>query len=177
MRNTSKAVFACILLLCLAGCISLVGCSYRPVYDASTPVRQNLAQVRIMPIAERSGQKLRNLLIDRIYHDGIPKDPTWQLQISLIESNFNIDVDRTDTATRAQLILQAQVDLMNIKDGSIPWSKNNRVISSYNVLVSPFGTLINEDDARDRALTQLADDVASQLGLFFSTAPSPTPTP
>jgi len=129
--------------------------------------------VRIAPIAERSGQKLRNLLIDRIYQNGVPEQPTWQLQITLQESKFNNDIDRTDTATRTQIILQAQADLIDTSNKKIVWSRSNRVITGYNILISPFGTLINEDNARDRAISDLADDVTTQLGLFFATSDAP----
>lgn len=150
--------------------ISLAACDYRPLYAPSTPVTKELAQVRILPIADRPGQKLRNLLIDRIYHDGVPEKPTYNLQITLTESKFNLDIDRTDTANRAQLTMRAQADLIDTRDGSIAWSKNNRVIQSYNVLISPFGSLINENDARDRALDQLADDITGQLAIYFDHA-------
>ena len=129
--------------------------------------------MRIAPIAERSGQKLRNLLIDRIYQNGVPEQPTWQLQITLQESKFNNDIDRTDTATRTQIILQAQADLIDTSNKKIVWSRSNRVITGYNILISPFGTLINEDNARDRAISDLADDVTTQLGLFFATSDAP----
>ena len=150
----------------------ITGCAYRPLYgegSADKPgVAAQLGKIRIQPVAERSGQKLRNLLIDRIYQGGVPEQPEWQLQITLQESKFNNDIDRADTATRTQLIVNAQADLIATGDGKIVWSRNNRVIAPYNVLISPFGTLINEDDARGRALNDLADDITAQLGLFFA---------
>ena len=159
-------------LLCLI--FLTTSCDYRPLYGGQTPmVSAKMAQVRIAPIAERSGQKLRNLLIDRIYQNGVPEQPTWQLQITLQESKFNNDIDRTDTATRTQIILQAQADLIDTSNKKIVWSRSNRVITGYNILISPFGTLINEDNASDRAISDLADDVTTQLGLFFATSDAP----
>lgn len=162
---------AALLLLCL---LVLCGCGFRPLYgSAAQPEERSgsalLSRIEIVAIPERSGQDLRNRLIDRFYPQGGPADPLYRLQISsLSESLRDLDITKSSDATRAQLRLNATMTLRDIRTGDVVLTRSLSATSSYNILKSQFTTRVAEDYARNNALEDLARQVEAQIVLFFA---------
>jgi LPS-assembly lipoprotein len=152
--------------------LGLSACGFRPLYEvtdnqAMPPVGQ-MAEIRISPLPDRIGQQMHNLLRDRLNPAGQPLDPAYTLDIRLSESRTELGIRKDETATRVNLNLSAQFTLNSTQSGSRLFSDRVRTVSSYNILTSPFATGFAEDDARARALRELADAIQTRLGIFFS---------
>jgi len=176
MKITRKFRPAGLFLLTLLAAPLLVGgCGFQPVYgtlgrsDEAIAAEQQFARVRVAPITERDGQMLRNHLIDRIYVAGTPRKPDYELQIILRSREAAIDIDRDDTVTRSQLLMNAQAKLVETATGKTVWTADSRAITNYNELVSPFSTLVSERAAHEQALRQIGDDLVIRLGAYFTT--------
>jgi len=157
----------------LAGiALGLSACGFRPLYEvpdnqAMSPIGR-MAEIRISPLPDRIGQQMHNLLRDRLNPAGQPLDPAYTLDIRLSESRTELGIRKDETATRANLNLSAQFTLNSTQSGGRLFSDRVRTVSSYNIVTSPFATGFAKDDARARALRELADAIQTRLGIFFS---------
>lgn len=160
---------ALIAALCL-----LTACGFTPVYGTannppSQTVSAQMSQIYIDNIPNRSGQILRNHLIDQFYRDGRPANAAYQLSVQdLHEQTIDLDVTKTSDSTRAQLRIDAVMTLIDKNTGKTLLTRNLRTITSYNILGSEFATRITENDARENALKALAEQIEIQLGLYFN---------
>lgn len=162
--HLAAGTFVAILLLLTAGC------GFQPVYGGGAPVRADMAAVEIALIADRSGQLLRNELLDRLTPKGAAQMPRYMLVVELAESKQNLAIRRDDTATRANLILTAQFKLSENVSDDLVLEGRSRSLNSYNISTFEFATLSAETDARRRATRELAQDIATQLALYFDAA-------
>lgn len=147
------------LLLLLA-----VACDFRPVFVANAPVHTEMAAVEIALIADRTGQLLRNRLLDRLTPTGIPR---YLLSVQLTERKQNLAIRRDLTATRANLTLTAQFKLTANRTDELLLQGRSRSLNSYNISTFDFATLSAENDARHRAARAVAADIATQLAIYF----------
>jgi LPS-assembly lipoprotein len=148
----------------------LPGCGYQPLYGANTPAAQQLPVVQINNIPDRAGQQLRNRLIDRFYQDGRPATPEYTLDISLVPNVYKLGIALDDSATRAELSLQANYTLRNMQ-GAAVLSGATTSVTNFNILRSQYATLIGEQDAYDRSIAQVSEDITRRISLFFNREP------
>lgn len=159
--------------LALVAALVLAGCGFHPLYGTHSngaSATAELAQVRILPIADRTGQLLYNKLRDRLNPRGKPGDPLYILQIALQERQERLLVEQDETASRVNLILRASYELKQAGTGTVLDSGVSQTVLSYDVLGSEFqfATLSSEADVRDRATEQLSEDISTRLAIYFS---------
>lgn len=158
--------FAAIALACL-----VAGCGFRPLYgttDTNAAVTEQLAQVRIDIISDRTGQKLRNFLLDRINPSGQPARPGYYLTVRTNVSRTDLGIERDETATRAILVLTAHYILTDHTRKPVLIQGSTQSTNSFNIVDSDFATLSGETDAIDRAAREISDDIKTRLALYFS---------
>jgi LPS-assembly lipoprotein len=148
----------------------LPGCGYQPLYGANTPAAQQLPLVQINNIPDRLGQQLRNRLIDRFYSDGRPASPEYTLDVSLVPSVYKLGIALDDSATRAELSLAANYILRNMQ-GAAVFTGSTTAVTNFNILRSQYATLIGEQDAYDRSVAQVSEDITRRVSLFFNRDP------
>jgi LPS-assembly lipoprotein len=146
----------------------LVGCGFRPLYGTGGPgaaATGELQAVRIELIADRSGQQLRNALQHKF---GAGRAPArYTLAVALSERVIETAIRRDETASRANLFLDAAYTLAELPGGK-PLSQGVvRATNSFNVLPSDYATYVSEKDARERAVEELATALETRLALFF----------
>jgi len=156
------------IAVALLGLLSLGGCGFQPLYgtvgrDSSTVAALN--EVAIASIADRSGQVLRNHLIDRLYHKGRPTDPHYDLVISLEESEAELGIRRDATASRARLDITAHYVLTQRPSGKVLLKADAVTHVSYNKLDAQYATLTAREDARARGLNELSEQIVNRLEL------------
>lgn len=148
--------------------VALSGCGFRPLYGTTGGGgRDALAQIQIKPIADRSGQQLRNHLLDLITPRGQPPAARYVLNVRLSESIRSLAVRKTALATRANFRLEASFILSDKATGKTLHTDKTLVVSGYNILSSDFATLQSVKDARARALRETAENIRVRLGVFF----------
>lgn len=150
------------------------GCGFRPLYgkpgDGATasPAAAELATVRIAGIEDRSGQLLRNALLQRLTPGGEPAAAQYYLIVAMTESMEGLAATKTGHATIGRLLMTATFSLIRI-DGSKPvFGGSSRSVATFRMLGPSYGTVAIERDAQERALSELADDIRSQLAVFFA---------
>ncbi|WP_460019504.1 LPS assembly lipoprotein LptE [Magnetospira thiophila] len=149
--------------------MALAGCGFRPLYGdfraGDSPAE--LSQIHVDRIEDRIGQQLQNYLFDRINPKGRPSRPLYSLRIKLEDSTNYLGYNEKQDVTRANLHLQAHYTLYRKATHQIIKSGSLTVTSSYNVISSDFATEIADRKARSEAARLMADEITTQLAVFF----------
>jgi LPS-assembly lipoprotein len=175
-----KKVFIVINLLFL-----LSGCGFKPLYAKkkhtdinysgektvkyTSAAEKKLASTFVEPIENRLGQMIRNNIRDIINPKGSPQDASYYLKISIgdiKESEQGIQID--NIATRKTEFFEASYFLKDKNKNTI-LSGTAKTEGSYNLLSSPYASLIAEEDAQKDAAKELAKDISLRLRVYFNT--------
>lgn len=160
--------FTQIGVLCAA--VALSACGYRPLYGqnaVSTQAQADLASIYIAPIEDRAGQMLRSALSHRLSPKATNVKRLFTLDVTIEESIAELAVERDASATRGNLTLTAQYTLVRPSNGQIMTSGSATTVSSYNILTSDFATFSAKNDARTRAIDDLAETLRLRLAIYF----------
>ncbi len=162
-----------LLLICTVG---LAACGFRPLYEGGkgSQIPGQLASVRILPIADRTGQQLRNDLLDRMNPFGRPRHPLYALNVKILETKRELAVQKTALATRANLHIAAEFTLRaNRGKAKNLFAGKSQITVSYNILAADFATLMAERDARRRAVRVIGADITDKLAAYFRLSGNP----
>lgn len=166
MPSPKTVLRALMPLLLLAGS----ACGLRPVYAPQASggeVAEQLRTVQIANIPDRHGQELRNLLVDRLQGAG-PEGAKYLLAVSISSTESELGIRKDATATRAQLSVKAPFTLTEIESGRKVLSGTSRSIVSYDILDAQYATLVSANNAYDRGLHDVSEDIATRLSLYFA---------
>lgn len=158
-------------LLTTLSILLLSACGFSPMYGANnnTGVASQFNKVEVSIIPDRSGQYLRNALIDRLYRNGYPASPAYKLSIEPItEKIFDFDITQEAEATRQQIKLSTNMALIDTKTNKPVLNRKLTAVTSNNILESEFSTIVTERSAREAALNDIARQIERQLSLYFS---------
>ena len=153
--------------LVLVGLLTLgpSGCGFTPMYAKggadNSGINADLAAIRVLPIKDRMGQQLRNSLVQRLTPQGEPADYRYSLKIILSERASDMGYRRDSFATMGKLSMDASVILVG--DGLSLLSVSATTEVSFDYLGPRYASVAMERDAEDRAITQLAENIRSQV--------------
>ena len=170
-----RRVFLALLITvhCALLATLLTACGFDPLYarhGVGGPVAaiDGFNDIEIGNIPDRSGQYLRNAMMDRFYTKGRPLNARWALEISPIrETRYNLGITKSADATRAQLRLETTITLAEKATHKTVLTRSATAMISYNILQSQFTTNVSEKKARESGLDDLAQQVERHLALFF----------
>jgi len=161
--------------LTLLACLALSACGFRPLYGVDSAshrpgAAKEFAAIEIPPLPDRTGQQLRNMLIDSLHPGGADAEFRYRLSVTLKEVDLNLGLLQNATSTRGQVRIMAQYWLVDAKSGATLQHEILRTSTGYNILINQFGSILSADDARQKGLQQVADDITQRLALYFSKA-------
>lgn len=149
--------------------VFLQGCGFQPLYGGSSQAATpEFTRIMVEPIPDRIGQLLHNHLLTALNPKGRPKNHLYVLNTKLSESSASLAVRKSAFATRANLTVSAQFNLVSALNGSTLYSGKSAITVSYNILDSNFSTLAAQKDARSRAVREISHGISNQLGVYFS---------
>ncbi|MCR9219450.1 MAG: LPS assembly lipoprotein LptE [Alphaproteobacteria bacterium] len=171
---TSPARRRLVLLGAAASLAALSACGFQPAYTPQrtaaggvmTPMA-DLQAIEVVPIAERRGQILHNLLLDRLNPRGRPQQPLYRLTTGVAVSVQGLGVLADATSSRSRVVVTATSTLSGAGD---PQVFEARAVSSFNTTESDYATLVAEDEAIERALRTIADQLMLEIAAFFRKA-------
>jgi LPS-assembly lipoprotein len=159
---------SCVLALAILA-LGLVGCKFRPLYGESTKADARILKyVRVDRIDGRIGQRLRTLLRQKFGQTKRPLTPRWSLTITLREEKRGLAVQKDTTTTRRELAVTALFQIKKLGRGK-PYTYKGKAVSinSFNELDSQYATLSAENDARDRAIRILSEEIRARVMLVI----------
>lgn len=156
--------------IAVLGLVFAGGCGFSPVYgtlgssDGSNYVQTELAATRIAIIEDREGQILHNLLLDRFHPNGRNPNGQHGLRVELIVDSVDLGTQIDATTTRSRLTVHASAVLS-------AYGKSEQfrasAVASFSTSESDYASLIAEQDAIERSLVVIADDLRLQIATFF----------
>jgi LPS-assembly lipoprotein len=166
----SRPLLLVLMLAFVAG--SQTACGFKPLYGidksgVSDP-QGDLASVRVNPIPDRLGQLVRNQLADYLSPHGSGKQKRYGLNVELSLSSEGTALAQDESATRYNLTMTAAFNLVDLGTNKKVFVGQARSISVYNVITSEYATLIARQDAERRAARDVAEELRTRLGVFFS---------
>jgi LPS-assembly lipoprotein len=163
MRQLVAIVLATVLSL------SLAGCGYRPLYgnaggSNNASVVQKLADVSVEEQKTRAGQIVRNELISTMGGGG----SHYLLKMVLNESRFGIASINNTSVTRHRYTLSVGYQLIDTGSGKQVSSGRSFSTIDYDEIKEPVADLQAEENARERAARETAQDLRVRLSAFFA---------
>jgi LPS-assembly lipoprotein len=152
-------------------------CGFHPLYashDGNPGAGQIFSSIYVEPIAEDAGYELRNSLISLLDTAGRPADQRYRLKITLHDQLQGVALQNDASITRYNYTLTADYVLNDSTTGNAVTHGEVSSLTAYNVVSSPYATLIAQIDARKRTGDELAERIRLDLGVHFAKAvPSP----
>jgi LPS-assembly lipoprotein len=170
-RNQGSGIRKKQILFCLLMPVfCLLGCGFEPVYGTRTlngETAEILNQVAIDNIPDRNGQILRNDLIDRMYGKGRPKKPLYHLSAKLHVSLQDLGIQANATSTRSLLDISVDYSLMDMNDKNV-LSGAAHSVTSFNKLSDQYSSLVSQEDAYERTIHEVSEQIVNRVSLYFS---------
>lgn len=149
---------------------AVTGCGFSPLYGehsaAGGPaVSDAMRQISIRPLPDREGQKLRQILREQLHPRGVTERPLYDLEVQLTQRIEEIGVRRDATSSRANYILTANFYLNEGPQRLM--GERVQAIVSYNILDEQYATVASQEDAENRAIRRVGEEIRTRLAVYF----------
>ncbi len=143
----------------------LAGCGFHPLYGGHTAGEYDprLATIKVAPIQDREGQLLELALREKLNPRGVALPTRYILSVDLALNRADLGIQRNATSTRSEINATASYTL---KGDGINISGSSRTVSAFNLQDDAWAATVAENDARERAIEDLADAIYMQLSLW-----------
>jgi LPS-assembly lipoprotein len=157
-----------LLGLLLAG-PALAGCGWEPLYaDRQTEAADaELRAIKVVPIAERVGQRLEMALRHSFNPTGEPSQQRYLLKITMSTSLASLGVQSQGLGTRGTVQATASYILSDIKTNGTLTSGTIRTADSFDIQANGYSTVVAQDDALTRSAEELRREIVSRLTMYL----------
>jgi LPS-assembly lipoprotein len=151
--------------------LTLGACGFHPLYGdmGNKPGGQQVfgsIYVDTIP-TERIGFELRSNLINGL-HGSVKQDGAiYRLTVTTTQGNEGIAVEPNASITRYNFNLVAHYQLSNMHDGKVIESGSEATLSEYDVVSSPYSTLVAQRAAEQHATEDIANRIRVDLAVYF----------
>jgi LPS-assembly lipoprotein len=164
------------ILLALALSFYTAGCGFHPLYGSvgsSAGGHQVFNSIYVDPIdAERAGYELRNSLIDLLEGVDHPQHALYRLKVTVKQTIEGTAVQTNGSITRYSYTMIANYELTDTHSGAEVTKGTESTVSGYDVVASPYATLVAQQDAQKLGARDIADRIRIDLGVYFSNRPA-----
>ena len=155
------------------------GCGLHPLYGSSLEyggARQVFSTIYVDPIqGERVGYDLRNSLINDLEGAAKPAEAVFRLKVTVSQYIQGLAVTNNAAVTRYNYTLDANYELSDIHTNKVLNSGIEHTLSGYDVVTSPYATLVAQQDAQRKSAQDVADRIRIELSAYFDKHPAAQP--
>lgn len=159
--------------------LPLTGCGFHPLYavpgQARGQMQAELQSVYVEAVDGRLGYELRDQTLDVIDGTADASKARYRLSLTLDQKSEAIGVQSQKVGTQTQTVttryndlITVQYELTDIKSGASLTRGTETGLASYNVLTSPYATLMSQQNADKQAADDIADRIRIALAAFFA---------
>jgi LPS-assembly lipoprotein len=158
-----------LVALIASASLALPGCGWQPLYaDPETgPASEELRAIKVNPIPERIGQRLEIALRNSFNPSGEPTPPRYVLTTSLISVLGNLGIESQGLATLGQIDAFATITLVDLQNHATLLTNTVHVANSFDLNPNQYSTIVGEDDARNRCVAELNQEIVTRLTMFM----------
>lgn len=167
------------LFLVLISSVILSGCGFKPMYgqfsDGQGDLRQVMENIRVSDITEqgrpsRIGQVIRNNLLDRLTPFGETGSAEYVLKVSFLIEEHGHGIRKDESVTLQNLKLVTSYQLENVATSKVVLDFAARALVTYDLAQSDYSNMIARNAALKRLSQEVANQMATRIGAFFSKA-------
>jgi len=149
-----------------------VGCGFQPIYgrdhtQASSPMAEQLASVRVAAIPDRTGQQLRTHLVQSLTPRGEPASPRYLLNVTLSSIQEGMATSKDGKTRIGRINLSAHYALIDNASGTTVYSGTATAFSGYREMGPRYATTTSEREAERIALSEIAASIRTALTAYF----------
>lgn len=170
---------AAAVLAMLSAAVVLTACSFRPLYgeiNGKPGARAIFNTVYVPPIElERAGYELRNNLLDALQARTNPQGASYDLNVVLTDRQEPIAIQNETVQgvkeveiTRYNYTLIAAYSLIDRKTQKLLARGSATSLSAYDVVASPYATLVAKQDGQAKAAQDIARQIQTRLAVYFA---------
>ena len=160
------------LPIVLACALGTAGCGFHPLFARSgtnAGGQQAFHSIFVDPVAGgRAGFELRDSLIDLLRGTARPDQALYRLKIVMKQSVEGTAVQTNGYITRYTYTMTADYQLTNVHTGAELTKGSQTTFSGYDVVASPYATLVAQQDAQKFGAREIADRIRIDLGVYFA---------
>lgn len=158
------------IVLAFAFCTG--GCGFHPLFarnGANAGGQQAFDTIFVEPVAGgRAGYELRDTLIDLLRGTSRQDQALYRLKIAMKQSVEGTAVQTNGYITRYTYTMTAEYQLTNVRTGAELTKGTETTFSGYDVVASPYATLVAQQDAQRYGAHEIADRIRIDLGVYFA---------
>jgi LPS-assembly lipoprotein len=147
------------LLMLLTG-LPLVACGYTPAYAPGAAAAALTNRIEMDAPTSRDAFSFVSRMEDRL---GRGADPAWRLSYAISTRRVDLAVDTSGAILRYNLIGSVSWQLKDAKTGAVVASGTEQNFSGSAATQATIPAQASEDDARQRLMVILADQVVTKL--------------
>jgi len=159
--------------LCVAfAAVALTACGFHPLYGSSRTagaLQGTFAQIYVEPVYDMSvantGYDLRNRVIDTL--GASSGAAQYHLKLTLSTTSQGIALQNDASITRYNDTVTVTYSLVDTASGKEVTKGTETGLSAYNVVQSPYSTLIAQQDSDRRVAEDIAERIRLDLGVYF----------
>jgi hypothetical protein len=144
----------------------LTSCGFQPLLGQSAGAADELSKIQVLQINDRSGQILRNNLMNDFAQPLESTSAGYTLVVRLEEPRQEIAIRRDESASRVGYTANATFVLRDVGGRSL-LTGTSFSTSTYEATNSEFASVTAQRSARDRALQQISADIRQQIAAYF----------
>ena len=141
----------------------LFSCGYEPIHSKKIKTNPELYSISVKNIKDRSGQILKNSLVNSLNPDGIRVITKYRLFVEISESKSSLAYRKDMSATRTDLQSTAKYLLRGAENANIVLKDEVTSITSFDVVESVYANFVAEKDAREKTLKIISDDIYDMI--------------
>lgn len=175
-KKTAEKACSDFRLLISVFCLLTSACGFHPVYskDYQQSLAVNLSQVAIVTDSSRVGQLLKAEISDQVNPSRAYDPVQYRMHIRLTELDIPLFINRDGTSGRGDLRYSSVYDLTRLADGKLVAHGTIERVASYNSSQNAdYASFVSLEDARIRAVTELAQDYKLRLANLLPTLNDP----
>jgi LPS-assembly lipoprotein len=170
LRRPTVAVIATVLIIgpVMAACSSG---GFQPLYGptmSGAALDKRMAEVDVLPVPGRVGQRIRNELIFQTTGGADPIPHAYRLEIAIRESILSTLVRSTGDSAAQIYGLDAHFRLISIKDKKVLVQGVSHARAGLERYDSIFSNVRAREDAENRAARTVAIEIKTRIAAFLS---------
>jgi LPS-assembly lipoprotein len=159
----------------LALALLLGACDFRPLYgmNGAEPGAQRLFSSIYVETddTEIVGYELRNAVMDLMHCTNDPRAARYRLRFTVRQTRQGVTIAPDAAITRYDYTLNVKYTLENAKTGAQITSGTESSLSAFDVVSSPYSTLVAQQSAQKTASQDVASRLQIYLAIYFNQHP------
>lgn len=159
--------------------LGLCGCGFHALYaDPRGSLKATIGSIYVEPVPDRTGYELRNQLLDLLDARADAAGAAYRLHLTMSDKSDAVGVQSQPVGAVTQTAITRYNDTLTVSYELVDTKTNETVtkgvetgLSAYNVLTSPYATLVSHQAADKHATDDIAQRIRIDLVVYFRQNP------